>query len=71
MTFKVGDVVVLNSGGPEMTVEALSGDRVVCCWFNNGKNERAQFALAMLKAPAAKAAPRGPKFRLATTRKGL
>ena len=32
---KVGDKVILNSGGPQMTVMFNQGDRLVMCkWFN-------------------------------------
>jgi uncharacterized protein YodC (DUF2158 family) len=32
--FKVGDVVQLKSGGPQMTVKFLDGDDVICMWFD-------------------------------------
>lgn len=33
--FKSGDVVVLKSGGPKMTVEETYGAwEVICIWFN-------------------------------------
>ncbi|WP_041544395.1 MULTISPECIES: DUF2158 domain-containing protein [Chelativorans] len=36
MEFKVGDVVELNSGGPNMTVESRqNGDEWWCVWFNS------------------------------------
>ncbi len=36
--FKVGDVVILKSGGPKMTVEDVeAGDTIVCQWFVDGK----------------------------------
>lgn len=45
--FKVGDVVMLKSGGPEMTVnevgESLGEPLVRCTWFAGKKNERASF----------------------------
>lgn len=31
--FKVGDVVELKSGGPDMTVEDITDDGVACVWF--------------------------------------
>lgn len=40
MSFKEGDVVQLKSGGPKMTVEAVSGHSskavVTCQWFVGG-----------------------------------
>jgi uncharacterized protein YodC (DUF2158 family) len=38
MDFKVGDQVLLKSGGPTMTIEKIMGTRISCTWFN-GKNE--------------------------------
>lgn len=41
--FKIGDVVQLKSGGPEMTVEDIgdygkgAGKGVSCVWFDNRK----------------------------------
>lgn len=32
--FSVGDVVRLKSGGPQMTVDRVEGDAVVCLWFS-------------------------------------
>ena len=48
--FKPGDVVVLKSGGPDMTVEKIStfnGD-VVCQWFGGRKLEKGSFPPASL-----------------------
>ena len=42
MGFKVGDVVELKSGGPYMTVKAVSNDSVTAVWFNN---EGAKYSL--------------------------
>ncbi len=30
---KIGDTVILNSGGPKMTVNSLSNSSVGCIWF--------------------------------------
>lgn len=35
MKFKIGDVVQLKSGGPEMTIDGISEDTVHCVWFND------------------------------------
>lgn len=36
MTFSIGDIVLLKSGGPSMTVKVVDGDNVTCTWFANG-----------------------------------
>lgn len=47
--FEVGDVVVLKSGGPEMTVQEESGEgHVWCQWFGGRKLERGRFPIASL-----------------------
>lgn len=33
MSFRVGDVVQLKSGGPAMTVTEVNGTDVTCSWF--------------------------------------
>src|SRR5258707_13559356 len=51
MTFKSGDLVVLKSGGPTMTVDTVNTDifddnkitGVLCAWFVGDKFERARF----------------------------
>jgi len=57
--FKLGDVVILKSGGPLMTVEALGHqtysslpDPVKCVWFVEKKKEVAIFPAAALRAAA-------------------
>ena len=36
LTFKPGDVVQLNSGGPKMTVVAVLSDKTMrCVWFSD------------------------------------
>ncbi len=32
--FKVGDVIMLNSGGPAMTVTEIKGEYVCAAWFD-------------------------------------
>lgn len=49
MEYKVGDTVLLNSGGEVMTVEGVSDELIDCVWFNGKKVERASFAPATLK----------------------
>ena len=48
MTFKVGDVVVLKSGGPRMTVEEIEGQEVQCVWFDKTTQKRGEFNVALL-----------------------
>jgi uncharacterized protein YodC (DUF2158 family) len=36
MDFKAGDVVRLQSGGSQMTVQNVDGDRISCIWWENG-----------------------------------
>jgi len=45
MTIKIGDIVRLKSGGPDMTVEAqseLTGE-LVCAWFEGARKVRGAF----------------------------
>jgi uncharacterized protein YodC (DUF2158 family) len=50
MTYKVGDVVLLKSGGPKMTVIAVHDDAMVyTSWFAGAKNERAHFDVSALE----------------------
>ncbi len=48
MNFKVGDTVMLKSGGEVMTVESVA-EWIGCVWFNGKKVERSQFDPATLK----------------------
>ncbi|EJZ22440.1 DUF2158 domain-containing protein [Rhizobium sp. Pop5] len=52
MAFKIGDIVVLKSGGPKMTVvsEEERG-RVYCSWFAGAKAEKSQYPVEALEAP--------------------
>ena len=53
----VGDIVVLKSGGPRMTVVADDQDNVQCIWFNNNNDlEKAAF-LASVVVPWEKYVP--------------
>ena len=36
---KIGDVVILKSGGPRMTVEEMKNKKVKCRWFDNNNYE--------------------------------
>lgn len=54
--FAVGDIVVLKSGGPKMTVTYISGDAAhgrvdyLCQWFAGAKNLSATFREEALEA---------------------
>jgi uncharacterized protein YodC (DUF2158 family) len=49
--FKVGDVVRLKSGGPDMTVFKLNATNTVeCMWFLNSKPESYWFITETLEA---------------------
>lgn len=52
--FNPGDCVVLNSGGPKMTVLARSSDALRCIWFNEDgvvvTNTFPEVALSLLEA---------------------
>ncbi|NQY14259.1 MAG: DUF2158 domain-containing protein [Henriciella sp.] len=62
MDFKVGDVVVLRSGGPKMTIAAVKADRAICIWFNRREDSHeektAEFLTPTLKLLTVRAAPR-------------
>ena len=55
--FKEGDVVVLKSGGPKMTIETFPyvdmgetyNDRAKCVWFSNYEIKRDVFKVTALK----------------------
>lgn len=45
---KAGDLVVLNSGGPLMTVEKIEGLLVLCSWDSNGERQQHTFKIQTL-----------------------
>jgi uncharacterized protein YodC (DUF2158 family) len=51
--FKVGDIVMLKSGGPKMTVSDLldSGLTIRTTWFAGSKNESGRFPPEALMFP--------------------
>jgi len=55
-SFKPGDVVQLNSGGPKMTVVAAQSDGTLrCIWFHeDGKHDNGVFAQVALRAAKTK-----------------
>lgn len=46
---KVGSIVKLKSGGPELTVEAIDGDVLNVMWFMGASLQRATFASMFLQ----------------------
>ena len=55
-SFKPGDVVQLNSGGPKMTLESVQNDGTLrCVWFQeDGKRDSGVFAQVALRAAKTK-----------------
>jgi uncharacterized protein YodC (DUF2158 family) len=55
--FKIGDVVLLKSGGPEMTIEEIGRwqesqvDQAKCSWFDENKKKSGIFVLESLEKP--------------------
>lgn len=49
--FKAGNTVQLKSGGPKMTVRAVTGQgqNVLCVWFVRSKKQEARFKADELK----------------------
>jgi uncharacterized protein YodC (DUF2158 family) len=49
MKCKPGLLVMLKSGGPDMTVESVGADGVVCVWFDGKRRSRETFQPEVLK----------------------
>jgi uncharacterized protein YodC (DUF2158 family) len=47
--FNIGDVVVLKSGGPKMTVDRVEGGNMVCVWFDGNATKYGTFSSSALK----------------------
>jgi uncharacterized protein YodC (DUF2158 family) len=57
MDLKIGDIVRLKSGGPNMTIEEIDTDQIVSCvWFQDTIVKRHKFAAALLLRPKPDAA---------------
>ena len=55
MAFRVGEVVHLKSGGPDMTIESVTDDNhVVCVWFQKKELGKQEFSVATLAKGSAK-----------------
>lgn len=46
--FKIGDTVKLKSGGPLMTINAISDNEISCQWFLDKKLNEAKFVPEVL-----------------------
>lgn len=66
---KVGDVVVLKTGGIKMVVNHIDGDRVEATWLDakTQKPEFAEFNKAVLKIFEEPAEPRSTSVPVVTT----
>lgn len=62
MDFKVGDVVVLKSGSPQMTVVNPDGKVAKLIWFNNGEFPTVELPITCL-ALVEPIAPKQPMIR--------
>jgi uncharacterized protein YodC (DUF2158 family) len=61
MAFHIGEVVHLKSGGPDMTVESITGeDHVVCVWFQKKELSKQAFSAATLVKGSGKAPGKTP-----------
>jgi uncharacterized protein YodC (DUF2158 family) len=47
--FKPGDVVMLKSGGPHMTITEIEGDKAWCEWFEGYKSLQGSFKKVALR----------------------
>ena len=52
--WKVGDEVVLKSGGPVMTVVLVQDEVIRCQWFHGERLEHGEFPAAALTTPPKK-----------------
>lgn len=67
MSFKVGDRVQLNTGGPPMTVTEVNGDEVSCTWFVKDDYKTSMFPSAAL----ASWSPPKPVVRVPRTKRWI
>lgn len=43
MKFKIGEIVILKASGPDMVVDAIGEDGVICVWFEGKRYNRKTF----------------------------
>lgn len=48
MELKIGDVVVLKSGGPLMTIINIENNKAICSWFDKNKPNQSIFILTSI-----------------------
>jgi uncharacterized protein YodC (DUF2158 family) len=63
MRFKTGNIVVLKSGGPEMTIVSATDEGFSCIWFVGKRRSRETFPAEALRKHR-KASTRPPNFRI-------
>ncbi len=52
-SFVPGDVVLLKSGGPQMTIKWVEDGNAYCEWFDGNANKGAQFSVVQLEKSSA------------------
>lgn len=52
MDINAGDIVILKSGGPDMTVEWIEAGAAYCVWFDGKKQNAEHFRVTSLVAKA-------------------
>ena len=64
LPFKVGDIVRLKTGGPEMTVEAvdMKGPDVICTWVAETVRRHGRFKVSLLQKVDGKVLNPGRKY---------
>ena len=48
--FKIGDCVILNTGGPDMVILSTSENKILCSWFDGTKVKEHGFIPIVLTA---------------------
>lgn len=41
--FKIGDIVLLKSGGPIMTVQSIKDETIYCTWFDDNNIRKQEY----------------------------